>query len=114
MTRYGPGFRKRYFEYPNKYCYANLGLRSARLNFKQFDLAPVMENTIYNELLVKGYSVDTGVVRDRRNNRNVQKEIDFVVNSGDKRLCIQSAYDMNNEEKMVSEKDPLKLTRDFF
>ena len=105
---------KQYFEYPNKYYYADLGLRNARLNFKQFDPGRIMENIIYNELLVRGYAVDVGVVSDRRNNRNVQKEIDFVANFGNKRLYIQSVYEMNNQEKMVSETDSLKLTKDFF
>jgi uncharacterized protein len=105
---------KRYFDYPNKYYYADLGLRNARLNFRQFDQGHIMENIIYNELLIRGYSVDVGVVIDRRNNANIQKEIDFVVNHGDKRLYIQSAYEMNTIEKMVAETDSLKLPKDFF
>lgn len=105
---------KRYFDYPNKYYYTDLGLRNARLNFRQFDQGHIMENIIYNELLIRGYSVDVGVVVDRRNNANVQKEIDFIVNFGDKRLYIQSTYEMKTIEKMVAETDSLKLPRDFF
>ena len=69
---------------------------------------------IYNELLIRGYSVDVGVVIDRRNHANIQKKIDFVVNFGDKRLYIQSAYEVKTFEKMVAETDSLKLTKDFF
>lgn len=105
---------KRYFEYPNKYYFTDLGLRNARLNFRQFDQGHIMENIIYNELLLRGYSVDVGVVIDRRNNANVQKEIDFVVNLGDKRLYIQSAFEMKTEEKRLSETDSLKLSKDYF
>ena len=105
---------KRYFNYPNKYYYTDLGLRNARLNFRQFDQGHILENIIYNELLIRGYSVDVGVVIDRRNSANIQKEIDFVVNYGDKRLYIQSAYEMQTIEKMAAESDSLKLAKDFF
>lgn len=105
---------KRYFEYPKKYYFTDLGLRNARLNFRQFDYEHIMENTIYNELLIRGYSVDVGVVIDRRDNANVQKEIDFVVNLGDKRLYIQSSFEMKTNQKIASEKDSLKLSKDFF
>lgn len=73
-----------------------------------------MENIIYNELLVRGYSVDVGVVVDRRNRSNTQKEIDFVVNKDDKRVYIQSAWQMTSDEKISSELDSLKLAKDFF
>lgn len=105
---------KRYFDYPNKYYFTDLGLRNARLNFRQFDHGHIMENIIYNELLVRGYSVDVGVVVDRRNNSNIQKEIDFVVNFGDKRMYIQSAFEMKTDEKMAAETASLKLPKDFF
>lgn len=105
---------KRYFEYPNKYYFADLGLRNARLNFRQFDTGHIMENIIYNELISRGYSVDIGVVADRRNKSNIQKEIDFVVNYGDKRLYIQSAFELTSREKEISEIDSLKLAKDFF
>ena len=76
---------KTYFNYPNKYYYTDIGLRNARLNYRQYDPGHIMENIIYNELLRRGYSVDVGVVTDRTGGANVQKEIDFVVNDADKK-----------------------------
>ena len=105
---------KHYFDYPNKYYFTDIGLRNARLGFRQIDTGHIMENIIYNELLIRGYSVDVGVVVDRRNGANAKKEIDFVVNQGDKRLYIQSAWQMNTDEKIKAELDSLKLTKDFF
>ncbi|MGN0502246.1 MAG: ATP-binding protein [Ruminococcus sp.] len=105
---------KTYFKYPNKYYYADLGLRNARLNYRQFDPGHIMENIIYNELISRGYSVDVGVVSDRSNSQNTQKEIDFVVNNADKKIYIQSALRMDTEEKTASELSSLLLTRDFF
>lgn len=105
---------KSYFNYPNKYYFTDLGLRNARLNFRQYDPGHLMENSIYNELIKRGYSVDVGVVVDRRNGANSLKEIDFVVNEGDRRIYIQSALRMDDEEKIKSELDSFKLTNDFF
>ncbi len=105
---------KKYFDYPNKYYYLDLGLRNSRLNYRQNDPGHIMENIIYNELIRLGYSVDVGVVEDRRNNSKKQKEIDFVVNHFDKRIYIQSALRMDEEEKINSELDSLKITGDFF
>ncbi len=105
---------KHYFDYPNKYYFTDIGLRNARLGFRQMDTGHIMENIIYNELLFRGYSVDIGVVVDRRNGANAQKEIDFVVNKGDKRVYIQSAWQMNTSEKITAELDSLKLAKDFF
>lgn len=105
---------KSYFNYPNKYYFTDLGLRNARLNFRQYDPGHLMENAIYNELIKKGYSVDVGVVVDRRNGANSIKEIDFVVNEGDCRIYIQSALRMDDKEKIKSELDSFKLTNDFF
>lgn len=105
---------KTYFKYPNKYYYADPGLRNARLNYRQYDPGHIMENIIYNELVRRGYSVDVGVVSDRTGKQNVQKEIDFVVNDADKKIYIQSALRMNTEQKASSELDSLLLTRDFF
>lgn len=105
---------KHYFDYPNKYYFADIGLRNARLNFRQVDYGYVMENIIYNELISRGYSVDVGVVTDRRDNANKQKEIDFVVNYGDKRVYIQSAWQMSTDDKLKLELDSLKLSNDFF
>ncbi|MBE7025715.1 MAG: ATP-binding protein [Ruminococcaceae bacterium] len=105
---------KSYFNYPNKYYYTDIGLRNARLNYRQFDQGHIMENIIYNDLLRRGYSVDVGVVVDRRNGANTQKEVDFVVNEGDKKLYIQSSVRMETTEKESAELNSLKLTGDFF
>ena len=105
---------KSYFNYPNKYYYTDVGLRNARLNYRQYDPGHIMENIIYNDLIRRGYSVDVGVVVDRRNAGYVQKEVDFVVNHGDRRLYIQSALQMDTEQKESAELDSLKLTGDFF
>ena len=105
---------KSYFNYPNKYYYTDVVLRNARLNYRQYDPGHIMENIIYNDLIRRGYSVDVGVVVDRRNGSYVQKEIDFVVNQGDKKLYIQSAFQMDTQQKEASELDSLKLTGDFF
>ena len=105
---------KHYFDYPNKYYYMDVGLRNALLNFRQIDPGHLMENVIYNELISRGYSVDVGVVVDRRSGEKIKKEIDFVVNDGDKRLYIQSAWTMNTNEKIEAELDSLKLAKDFF
>lgn len=105
---------KTYFKYPNKYYYTDIGLRNARLNYRQYDPGHIMENIIYNELLRRGYSVDVGVVTDRTGGANVQKEIDFVVNDADKKLYIQSAFQMDTDKKESSELASLLLTKDFF
>lgn len=105
---------KTYFNYPNKYYYTDIGLRNARLNFRQYDPGHMMENLLYNELLRRGYSVDVGVVTDRTGGANVQREIDFVVNDADKRFYIQSTFQMDAEQKTSSELAPLLLTKDFF
>lgn len=105
---------KTYFKYPNKYYYTDIGLRNARLNYRQYDPGHMMENLIYNELLRRGYSVDVGVVTDRTGGANVQKEIDFVVNDADKKIYIQSAFQMDTDKKESSELASLVLTKDFF
>lgn len=105
---------KTYFKYPNKYYYADIGLRNARLNYRRYDPGHIMENIIYNELLRRGYSVDVGVVNDRTGGGNAQKEIDFVVNDADRKTYIQSAFQMDTEKKESSELAALLLTRDFF
>lgn len=105
---------KRYFDYPNKYYYSDIGLRNVRLNYRQIDSGHIMENLIYNELIRRGYSVDVGVVEDRRNASAKLKEIDFVVNNYDKKIYIQSALRMDEPGKKETELDSLKLTADFF
>ena len=109
---------KKYFEYPSKYYCTDVGLRNARLNFRQQEETHIMENIIYNELLCRGYSVDVGVVeivktKDGKRTKS-QVEIDFVVNAGSKRYYIQSALNVSDEDKMNTELRPLKNTNDFF
>ena len=105
---------KTYFNYPNKYYYTDIGLRNARLNYRQFDTGHIMENIMYNDLIRRGYSVDVGVVVDRKKGANVQKEVDFVVNENDKKLYIQSSVRIENEAKETAELRSLMLTGDFF
>ena len=101
---------KTYFKYPNKYYYTDIGLRNARLNYRQYDPGHIMENIIYNELLRRGYSVDVGVVTDRTGGANTQKEIDFVVNDADKKIYIQSAFQMDADKKESSELASLSVS----
>lgn len=86
-----------------KYYFTDLGLRNARLNFRQQEPTHIMENIVYNELLIRGYNVDVGVVdifdKDKEGKRvRKQLEVDFVVNQGNQRYYIQVAYDMTSEE----------------
>lgn len=109
---------KKYFEYPSKFYCTDIGLRNARLNFRQQEEAHIMENIIYNELLCRGYSVDVGVVEISEKNGEIkvrkQCEIDFVVNHGAKKYYIQSALSVSDPEKMETELRPLKNIKDFF
>lgn len=105
---------KSYFNYPNKYYYTDIGLRNARLNYRQYDPGHIMENIVYNELVRRGYSVDVGVVVQRGKDTKIQREIDFVVNDGDRRVYIQSAFRMDTERKEDVELLSLRLTADFF
>ncbi len=110
---------KSYFDYPNKYYSEDIGLRNARIGFRQQEMTHIMENIIYNELRARGLSVDVGVVYGRTVNRNgnsvkTPREIDFVVNAGGKRTYIQSAYAMPTEEKIEMELRPFALTKDSF
>lgn len=110
---------KRYFEYPSKYYCTDVGLRNARLNFRQQEETHIMENIMYNELVSRGYSVDVGVVeivsrKEDGSRLKAQVEIDFVVNAGSKRYYIQSALNVSDEDKLHTELRPLKHTNDFF
>ena len=109
---------KKYFEYPSKYYCTDIGLRNAKLNFRQQEETHIMENIMYNELLCRGYFVDVGVVElvNTKNGKKskTQVEIDFVVNAGSKKYYIQSALNLSDEEKMNTELRPLKNTNDFF
>lgn len=110
---------KNYFDYPNKYYCEDVGLRAARIGFRQQELTHIMENVIYNELIIRECSVDIGIVYSSEHdskNRAIQvaREIDFVASSGGKKTYIQSAYALPTEEKSLTENKPLSLTGDSF
>lgn len=110
---------KRYINSPYKYYFMDLGLRNARINFRQSEKTHLMENLIYNELRIRGFNVDVGVVpvvtknevgKQQRSNL----EVDFICNLGSKRYYIQSAYRMESEEKMKQERASLLKVDDSF
>lgn len=110
---------KRYISTPAKYYFTDLGLRNARLNFRQTEFTHLLENTVYNELRLRGMSVDVGqvpfMVRDADGKRRQSVlEVDFVCNQGCRRYYIQSAYSMPTEEKMRQEYAPLLKIKDGF
>ena len=109
---------KKYINTPAKYYFVDLGLRNARLAFRQQEYTHIMENVIYNELRLRGYSVDVGVVEtvDKENGASVRNklEVDFVVNLGNRRYYIQSAYNIPSEEKMKQEQASLLAINDAF
>ena len=109
---------KQYLSSLQKIYYADLGLRNARLNFRQNEQPHLMENLIYNELLYRGYNVDVGIVEinEKVNGKYTQKqiEVDFVCNQGSKRYYIQSAYALPSESKTNQELRPLLNVNDFF
>ena len=108
-----------YINSPYKYYYEDIGLRNARLNFRQLDDGYIMENIIYNELLSRRLNIDIGVVEvfnKDKNGKTIRNnyEVDFVVNKGPKRYYIQSSYHMNNEDKITQEKKSLRNINDSF
>ena len=108
----------KYFSTPLKYYFADIGLRNARLNFRQVEETHIMENIIYNDLLRRGFNVDVGVVEyfpsvEGKTTR-VQLEVDFVINRGNLRYYIQSAFAINSEEKKEQERNSLKRIDDSF
>ena len=109
---------KKYINTPAKYYFVDMGLRNARLAFRQQEYTHIMENVIYNELRSRGYSVDVGVVEtvSKEIDAWVRKplEVDFVVNLGNRRYYIQSAYDIPSEEKMQQEQASLLSINDAF
>lgn len=110
---------KKYIDTPLKYYFTDLGLRNARLNFRQVEETHAMENIIFNELLVRGYNVDVGVVTTNEVDKTgkkirKQREIDFVCNKGSKRYYIQSALTLPHDEKKEQEQRSLLLTQDGF
>ena len=105
---------KKYIKTPHKYYFSDIGLRNARLNFRQHEENHLMENIIYNELLIRGYNVDVGVVEIRNGNDKKQLEVDFVCNLGSKRYYIQSALNIDEPEKALQETRPLNSIGDSF
>ena len=109
---------RKYFDTIRKYYAVDLGLRNARLNFRQQERSHLMENLLYNDLVSRGYSVDVGVVEveQMQDGRRAQRqyEIDFVVNVGDDKVYIQSALNVDTPEKKAQETFSLHRTGDFF
>ena len=110
---------KNYFDYPNKYYCDDIGLRNARIGFRQQEMTHIMENILYNELRVREFDIDVGVVEvtvrdDEGKNKRVQYEVDFVANRGSKRYYIQSAFAIPDEEKRKQEIRPFTKIQDSF
>ena len=110
---------RKYIDTPAKYYFSDLGLRNARINFRQYEETHLMENLIYNELRLRGMSVDVGVVVKNEKDANgvsvrKQLEVDFVCNQGNQRYYIQSALRLPSEEKREQEVRSLKSINDSF
>lgn len=110
---------KRYIASPYKYYFTDIGLRNAQLNFRQQEENHIMENIIYNELLIRGFNVDVGIVKHNVKSKEGKKirkqlEIDFVCNKKSKRYYIQSAFSIPDTEKMLQEQESLIRTGDSF
>ncbi|MCU4117245.1 ATP-binding protein [Mycoplasma zalophi] len=110
---------KKYISSPYKYYFSDIGLRNARLNFRQNEQSHIMENVIYNELRMRGFNVDIGVVEYNykdENNKSIRKklEVDFIINRGSNRYYIQSALNVDTKEKQTQETESLRRTGDSF
>ncbi|MBQ9777059.1 MAG: ATP-binding protein [Lentisphaeria bacterium] len=110
---------KAYFEYPMKYYCEDIGLRNARTGFRQMEMTHIMENIIFNELRVRNFSVDVGIVYENGKNKSgnnirIQREIDFIASKGNKKVYIQSAFAMPDAAKQAAELKPFSLTGDLF
>ena len=109
---------KKYINTPSKYYYTDIGLRNARLNFRQYEETHIMENIIYNELKIMDFNVDVGVVEYSKNENGksvrIQAEVDFVCNKADQRYYIQSAFSIPDQEKMLQEQNSLMRIADSF
>lgn len=110
---------KKYIGTPLKYYFSDIGLRNARINFRQIEEPHIMENVIFNELTARGYNVDVGIVNIQYRGQEgkmarKQLEVDFVCNKGDKRYYIQSAFALHNVEKVQQEQRPLINIGDSF
>ena len=110
---------KSYFDYPNKYYCEDIGLRNARIGFRQQEMTHIMENIIFNELMIRECAVDIGIVYGNEKNTKgkvvpVAREIDFIATSGGNKTYIQSAYALGTAEKAITENKPFALTGDSF
>lgn len=105
---------KKYIQSPFKFYFSDIGLRNARLNFRQLEETHIMENVIYNELLMRGYNVDVGVVSIREGDARKQIEVDFVCNQFNRKYYIQSALSLPTHEITIQEERPLLNIPDNF
>lgn len=105
---------RKYIQSPHKYYFTDIGLRNACLNFRQQEESHLMENLIYNELIICGYNVDVGLIELRENNKRRQTEVDFICNQGSKRYYIQSALNLDTKEKTDQESKSLNHIDDNF
>lgn len=110
---------KSYFDFPSKFYCEDIGLRNARIGFRQQEMTHIMENIIYNELKIRGFMVDVGVVYSRELNQNrnsvrIPREIDFVALKNGRKFYIQSAFALQSDEKTAAELKPFFLTGDSF
>ena len=105
---------KKYIDTPYKYYFTDLGIRNSILGFRQIEENHIMENVIYNELKIRGYNVDVGVVEIREKDDKKKLEIDFIVNKGYDRYYIQSTLNIDSDDKKIQELRPLLNVRDFF
>ena len=110
---------RKYIDTPQKYYFEDLGLRNARIGFRQQEMTHIMENIIFNELMIRECSVDIGIVYGNEKNAKgrttpVAREIDFIAASGGNKTYIQSAYALGTEEKAITENKPFALTGDSF
>ena len=105
---------KKYIQTPFKFYFSDVGLRNARLNFRQQEETHIMENVIYNELLIRGYNVDVGVVNVRQGDAKKQTEVDFVCNQFNRKYYIQSVLSLPTHEKTTQEERPLLNIPDNF
>ena len=110
---------KKYIGSPFKYYFEDIGLRNARLNFRQIEPTHAMENILYNELILRGFNVDIGAVEKYTKTKNGQNtiallEVDFICNKGSQRYYVQSAYSIPDMNKMKQEQEPLDRIKDSF
>ena len=109
---------RRYMDFPSKYYAEDVGLRNVRINYRQTEESHLMENVICNELLARGHSVDVGMVEtvDRVGGKRMKKqlEIDFIVNTGTRKIYVQSAFRIDTEEKFRHETESLRRSGDFY